>query len=156
MPSTIQLWNNLPLETKRNESFLSFKNVLKKQSVELAKNAKVYNYGNRKENIAHCQLRNKSSNLQAHLFNQHLSDTSTCINCGHTCEDNLHFFLVCPAYINHRTLLINSIQNNLNLNNLNHEQVLHVLLFGDRQLPYKTNCSIFQAVQQFIKSTKRF
>lgn len=64
----------------------------------------------------------------------------------------------CPTltYINHRTLLIRSIQNNINLNNLNHEQVLHVLLFGDRQLPYKTNCSIFQAVQQYIKSTKRF
>lgn len=76
----------------------------------------VYNYGNCKENIAHCQLLNKSSNLQAHLFNQHLSDTSTCNNCGHTLEDNLHFFpclsslhyffLACPAYINHRTFLI--------------------------------------------------
>lgn len=136
------------------------KMYFKKKSVELAKNVQVYSYGNRKENIAHCQLIkkliNKSSNLQTHLFNQRLNDTSTCNNCGHTCEDNLHFFLACSAYINHRTLLINSIQNNINLNNLSHEQVLHVLLFGDRQLPYKTNCSIFQAVQQYIKSTKRF
>lgn len=106
----------------------------------------VYNYGNCKENIAHCQLLNKSSNLQAHLFNEHLCDTSTCNNCGHTLEDNLHFFLACPAYIDHRTFLITSIQNNINLNNHNHKQVLHVLLFSDRQLPYKTNCSIFQAV----------
>lgn len=51
---------------------------------KISKNAKVYNYRNRQENIAHCQLRNKFSNLQAHLYNQHSSDTSTCNNCGPT------------------------------------------------------------------------
>lgn len=103
----------------------------------------VYNYGNCKENIAHCQLRNKFSNLQA----QHLSDTSTCNNCGHTLEDNLYFSLLVQLTLITEHSFIKIKKNNINLNNLNHKQVLHVLLFGDRQLPYKTNCSIFQAVQ---------
>ena len=67
LPSAIQLWNKLPLESKCIESFHTFKNVLKKPVVERTKN--IFNYGSRRENIIHCQLRNESSDLKAHLFN---------------------------------------------------------------------------------------
>jgi hypothetical protein len=41
-----------------------------------------YNFGIRKFNIIHCQLRNEASNLKAHLFNDFLSDNTNCPNCN--------------------------------------------------------------------------
>ena len=70
LPSAIQLWNRLPLETKCIVSFHTFENVLKKPVVERTKNVKIFNNGSRRENIIHRQLRNESSDLKAHLFNQ--------------------------------------------------------------------------------------
>ena len=75
--------NGLPLETKCIESFHTFKNVLKKPAVERTKNVKIVNYGSRRENIIHCQLRNESSDLKAHLFNQCLYQSASCDNCGY-------------------------------------------------------------------------
>ena len=51
LPSAIQLWNGLPLETKCIESFHTFKNELKKPTEERTKNVKFFNYGIRRENI---------------------------------------------------------------------------------------------------------
>ena len=58
LPSAVQLWNGLPLETKLIESFHTFKNVRKKPAVGRTKNVKFFNYGSRRENIIQCQLRN--------------------------------------------------------------------------------------------------
>ena len=156
LPSTIQLWNNLPLEIKCIESFSSFKNVLKKPTVDKIKDVKIFNYGSRKENILHCQLRNESSNLNAHLYHQYLSEIASCTKCGYPNENNYHFFLECPAYNNQRRILFESLQNVIELESMSPGQILNTLLFGDRQLPYKINCSIFEAVQLYIKSSKRF
>jgi hypothetical protein len=41
-----------------------------------------YNFGIRKFNIIHCQLRNEASNLKAHLFSDFLSDNTNCPNCS--------------------------------------------------------------------------
>jgi hypothetical protein len=46
-----------------------------------------YNFGIRKFNIIHCQLRNEASNLKAHLFNDFLSDNTNCPNCSGPLED---------------------------------------------------------------------
>lgn len=56
------------------------------------------------------------------------------------------FFLTCPAYIYKKWLLINSFQNIINITNHSSHQASHALLFGDGQLPYRTNCSVFQTV----------
>lgn len=82
-----------------------FKNVLK-HFVELAKkkNDKIYKYENRKDNVTHCQFKNRSSNLQF----------STNKDCGRICDDNVYFLFTWPAYINQKLLLIDSLQNNIN------------------------------------------
>ena len=65
-----------------------------------------YNFGMRKFNIIHCQLRNEASNLKAHLFNDLLSDNTNCPNCSGSLEDNNHFLLICPKFNNFRFILL--------------------------------------------------
>lgn len=61
---------------------------------KIEKNSHIYKNGNRKENIAECQLWNKLRCLQTHIFNQHLSDTSVGNNCEQACGDNIFSLLV--------------------------------------------------------------
>lgn len=82
IPSTIKLWNNLDAEIKDSSSLSIFKSKLKNQNIP--KTYKHYSFGNRKENIILCQLRNKASNLNAHIFKD--------LNCGSESEGNVHFF----------------------------------------------------------------
>lgn len=65
LPSTIKAWNKLPQDTKYCSSVASFKSKLSKN---LPKKYKLFDHGTRRENIIHCQLRNKASNKNAHLY----------------------------------------------------------------------------------------
>ena len=69
-----------------------------------------YNFGIRKFNIIHCQLRNEASNLNALLFKDFLSDNTDCANCRGPLEDNNHFLFICRKYNNLRLVLLDSIK----------------------------------------------
>jgi hypothetical protein len=74
-----------------------FKGKLKRMNIAKVKKKKpTYIFGNRRENIIHCQLQNKASNLNAHLIKDHITYNSLFFYCGHDFEDNFHFFLECP------------------------------------------------------------
>jgi hypothetical protein len=88
---TIRLWNTLPLTITESPSLNIFKNRLTHFYKTWNTNAH-YNFGIRKFNIIHCQLRNEASNLKAHLFNDFLSDNTNYPNCSSPLEDNNHFF----------------------------------------------------------------
>jgi hypothetical protein len=62
------LWNTLPLTITESPSLNIFKNRLTHFYKTWDTNAH-YNFGIRKFNIIHCQLKNEVSNLKAHLFN---------------------------------------------------------------------------------------
>ena len=78
----------------------------------------------------------------------------------------MHFFLFCPSYAAQRNTLFAKIleltENTYNLTNLEtltrieRFKVVHFLLHGDETLSYDQNISIFIAIHDFIKSTKRF
>ena len=106
--------------------FSHFKTVLKKPIVETTKNVKIFNYSSRRENIIHFQLRNESSDLKAHLFNQYLCQSASYNNCGYPYEDNYDFFFACLAFNIHRlTLYDNDLGiTNLSTNSLN--ELLHI------------------------------
>jgi hypothetical protein len=114
-----------------------------------------YNFGIRKFNIIHCQLRNKASNLKAHLFNDFLSDNTNCPNCSGPLEDNNHFLLICPKFNNFRLILLDSIQTLIPTNN-NIDINIDLLLHGNRSFSYDLNTEIVQAVHKFISDTHRF
>ena len=103
--STISLWNELPAPTKTCPSVETFKQKL---NSNLKKVPEYFHIGNRKENIALCQIRNEASNLNLHLYHHHLTDRINCPNYDCPCEIPAHFFIHCPEYNNQRQTLKNT------------------------------------------------
>ena len=150
LPSTIRLWNDLPLYVRNNPSLSSFRNALKK--LFCLQTNKLFDIGKRKSNIVHCQLRNNASNLNAHLKSHFLRDNATCDSCGHHTENSFHFFFQCPEFADHRTNLISGISEM----QLSVPVSLNLLLHGEKCLSFNDNKKIFELVQNYILETKRF
>jgi hypothetical protein len=91
----------------------------------------------------------KSSSLNHHLFQSHLSDSSQCA-CGDAIENNFHYLYVCPLFIRHRIQLFNSLRKFQDVLNLD------ILLKGSPILTVDENTEIFDAVHHFITGSRRF
>ena len=92
-------------------------------------------YSDRKSQILHTRLRTNCGSLFNDLFLKNISESPLC-SCG-SVENTQHFFLRCPRYIEHRTLLLNEVSK--------HQPVsLNLLLYGSTSLPYETNVVIFK------------
>ncbi|XP_021365288.1 uncharacterized protein LOC110458062 [Mizuhopecten yessoensis] len=148
IPSTSDYWNNLSIETKSSASIKQFKSLIQPQVTTPSYIKCFLEYGSRKVNIIHCQLRNRSSSLNYDLFKAHLRDNSTC-DCGNDSEDSSHFLLNCKKFDQSRNIMLQS------LDWYNEITVEH-LLFGDANLDYNLNIQICRSVQLFILSSKRF
>ena len=145
-PSVLDLWNHLDNDTRNGISLSSFRNKLNE---DIDRPPSYYSMGSRCSNIWHCQLRNEASNLNHHLFQSHLSDSSQCA-CGDDIEDNFHYFFVCPLFIRHRITLFQTLRNYQALLDLD------ILLKGSQELTSEENTEIFEAVHHFITTSKRF
>lgn len=66
LPSTIKLWNELPLQIRILPTVSSFKKAIKTYSLESQTNFMTLD--TEKANIIHCQIRNNARNLNADLF----------------------------------------------------------------------------------------
>ena len=64
-------------------------------------------------------------------------------------ENTYHFFFQCPHYRNSRTELFEAVSQYKEIS-------LDLLFFGDVSLSYDTNEKIFEKVQKYIITTKRF
>lgn len=95
LPSTIKAWNELPQDTKDWSLVASFKSKLNKN---LLKEKKLFDLGTRRENIIHCQLKNKASKLIAHSYEDFLNEDPSCQYCGNLYEATKNLFLSCPKY----------------------------------------------------------
>ena len=143
-PSTTKLWNDLPENVKNTKSISEFKRYISLQTNPVPL---YYYFGNRNEQIIHCQLRLKMSNLKQDLLNRHLTYDPSCC-CGSRSETAKHYILHCPLYTNFRATTIHTLPPP--------QQHLQTLLFGDRTLSNEDNIIIFNAVQSYIKQTCRF
>lgn len=148
IPNTSNSWNNLPTETKSSDSIKQFKTFLRPQNTILPHIKCFLEYGPRKTNILHCQLRNRCSPLHYDLYKANLRDDSYC-DCGHYPEDASHFLLYCKNHDQSRILML------LSLNWYKEITVEH-LLFGDTNLDANLNIQICRSVQLFISNSKRF
>ena len=148
-PSITQLWNNLTVETRNARSVTTFR---RKLYPNLERMPKHYYYGKSNPARYHCRLRNKCSNLNQHLFQNHIVLNPLC-SCGAGVEDVEHFFFACSKYRAQRIILTTELQKidvDFIVENLN------ILLFGEESLNYELNKKIFKLVQQFIFNSKRF
>ena len=143
-PSATDLWNELPESIQNSKSFGEFKKFLRKDDVSVPP---YFYIGNRKEQIIHCKMRIRMSDLQNDLFNRHLSDRKNC-ECGATKETALHYLLHCPQYIHTRHTTI------FNLPPLARQ--IGILLNGSSTLSLAFNNFIFSLVHEYIEKTNRF
>ena len=92
----------------------------------------------------------KCSKLNFHLFLLHVRDSAVC-NCGYDIEDENHFLLHCPLFMNERTILLQRLRHVINDVEIDCE----LLLNGCKDLELFTNQQIFIAVHNYIENTKR-
>jgi len=147
LPDCIRLWNGLSLDQRGIECLDKFKASIN-NNFKKSENNPLYNFGERKINIVHAQLRMGCSNLNSHLFNLHVIDEPKC-SCSYRLENNAHFFMDCKLYHNQRLNLIANIIPFCSFE-------LNVLLYGSKVLSLTDNLQIFSFVHEFIKESGRF
>ena len=140
LPSSISLWNDLPLEDRNLD-------VINQRQKFIP--IKLYQFGQRTQNIKHAQLRLRCSKLNAHLFLLHVKDSPSCA-CGFNFEDCEHYFMQCPLFLVQRQILQTKLQT-IGLGLVSCD----ILLYGSANLDVETNYEIFSAVHEFIRDTDR-
>jgi hypothetical protein len=151
--SAICNWNKLPTLIKSSNNYNQLKTFLLQKSK--SRPPCYYNFGPRYLSILHTRLRLGFSQLQAHLHHHHLADSPLCPSCNLSPEDSSHFLLHCPTHALPRIELLASV-NPIILNNDLDTSLTNLLLFGSSLLSVNYNRSIFQYIQNFIKSSNRF
>lgn len=103
-PITIRLWNTLPIEIQNNPSLNNFKKYLNRSNINIPD---YYNFGSRKGQILHSQLRLECSALKLYMFRRNICPSPLC-TCG-SIESNDHYLLYCPNYNVIRSETINKL-----------------------------------------------
>ena len=122
IPSSVSGWNNLNNNIRESDSYVSFRSTFKN---EVLGNAQVPSYfmkGQRRLSVLHARLRNNCSDLKSDLFQNHLTDSLSCI-CGNVNENAIHYFFECENYSNPRLVMFRSTRKF-------HPLSLNTVLFG--------------------------
>ena len=107
IPSTTMLWNSIPENIKQSSSTSELKRYLSISDTTVP----TYCYkGKRKEQITHCRLRLKMSNLNYDLEKRHLT-ADPASTCCHPYETAEHYLLYCPKYTVIRKATISTLHN---------------------------------------------
>lgn len=150
-PTMLNEMNSIASDLQNIRSSYQFKKLISPTPNSNTRTIDIFKYsGNREINIILCQLRNEASNLNNDLYNDYLSESSTC-SCGSSYETASHYFLECTLYTEHRTSLFQ---------NINHETHNHlsidVILHGCERCDENINKHILLSVTNYIINTRRF
>lgn len=146
VPTVVNEWNSLPLDTRDSSSLSLFKN---KTSKSLTVAPPYFSNGKRSTNILHTRLRhNCALNIDLHRCNIILSPLCSC----GMIEDAHQFFFSCPKYATVREEFFNKF---LRFDKI-HILESRTLLWGDDSLSVDDNKYLFSIVQIYIQGTGRF
>ena len=148
IPSSVSCWNNLNNNIRESDSYVSFRSTFKNDVLGNAQVPSYFMKGQRRLSVLHARLRNNCSDLKSDLFQNHLTDSLSC-SCGNVNENAIHYFFECENYSNPRLVMFRSTRKF-------HPLSLNTVLFGKSYLSDDDNFLLFQAVQQYIKDTRRF
>ena len=155
-PSTIKLWNNLDLETKKSKSLPIFKKSLLKKIRPKKKD--YFGIDDKDGTRLITLLRLGLSPLKKHKFDHNFKDTVSpvCLT-GDGIENTEHFLLLCSSYAIARTNLLQRVSSlsNMNINVLPRKRIVDILLYGDKSLTSDINQLILKESISYIKSTGR-
>ena len=147
IPKSIRDWNKLETSVKNADTLETFTSKL---DSDLCKVPKWFTSGDRRLSILHAKLRMLCSNLNDHLFSHiHVVDSPACA-CGYHRENNKHYFIDCPLFINERVVLLD------NLERIAFKPSISNLLYGNDSYSVKCNIEAFGYIQDYIRTTKRF
>ena len=78
--------------------------------------------------------------------------------CNTGIEDNAHFFLHCPSFVSMPNDLLGELSSfpDLNLNNIDSNDLLEVLLYGNSNFNEMQNRMILKVFIKYINATKSF
>ena len=107
IPSSTELWNQLPLQIRRETTLLRFETSLLRNIFVAPLVPKHFDHGNRKLSIIQARIRNRCSNLNQDLYLNRPRDTGVC-DCGSEREDAEHYFFKCHKYLHERCKLFRS------------------------------------------------
>lgn len=98
------------------------------------------------------QLRVNLSPLRSHKMHYNFIDTTSDIcHCNQGIEDTNHLFFSCPSYVTERAILMTSVNEILQKNNLNHlENQLQLYLYGRDFMNYTDNRNILLSTIKYI------
>ena len=91
-------------------------------------------------------------------MNHHFSDTPSnkCVVCNRT-ENLEHFFLLCSRFTAARFTLLDVLQTlKDDFNQLQSQEKIKLLLYGDTSLSFVTNKLLLEATLKFLRETDRF
>jgi hypothetical protein len=162
MPSSIRAWNKLNANIKGSTSIDSFKYHLKKHRGR--KKNKLFSKFNGAKAVNHSRMRMGLSGLQAQRHDYNHVPSPKCNYCGARKEDAMHFFLQCRTFVNMRATLMDKVLNLYRSCNIIwdlsrtivQKQLVSCLLSGDPRLNERENVKLFNLVQHYICSSKRF
>ena len=148
IPSSTELWNQLPVYIREENTLSSFKSSLLRNSFVAPTFPKYFVYGNKKISVIHARIRNKCSDLNHDLFLNRLRDNEICDG-GFEKEDAEHYFFNCRKYLNERRKLF---RNTHKFHPLN----LDTILRGRDSLTLEDNVNIFNSVHEYIRTQSVF
>ena len=99
------------------------------------------------------RLRLGFSHLREHKFRHNFADTlNPLCSCSLETEDTEHYFLRCQNNLSFRTTLMNDLNNiNTAIASLNPNNLLRVIIYGDKIFNRETNRKMLTASIKFIK-----
>ena len=157
-PNSLLEWNRLDPEIRESPSLSIFKKklLLKIRPVHNS----VYGIYNPKGISYLTQLRVGLSKLNYHKFKHNFVDTmSPMCPANDGIEDTEHFLLLCHSFNNNRRSLLAGVNEVFkavgNIVDPN-DNLLHILLYGDKNLSENANKQILDLTIQYILETKRF
>ena len=132
IPNTTLEWNDLPAEHRSHTNHKDFKKSL----IHLMGPEKpdpYFSFGSKLGNTLHTKMKLNASYLNCYRFTIGLIPAPTC-PCGHNKEDNDHYVLRCPLYVEDRGRLFRTLTTILgyDFTNLSTPDQIHLLLQGPR------------------------
>ena len=103
IPSSVTLLNNLPPDMISLQSLSVFKSIMM-QTFNVSDVLTHYLLGDRNMSVPHTRIRNQCSDLNFHLYLNHIKDNASC-SCGYPIENAEHYFFHCPRYTDQRIQL---------------------------------------------------
>ena len=156
LPQTIREWNKLDTSICQAPSYSVFRKAL----LDFIRPTANSTFGTNDVSGLKLltRLRVGFSHLREHKFKHNFQDTlNPLCPCSLEAEDTYHFFMRCQSFSNQRNVLFDDLNSiNSEILKMSENEIVQVLLFGNKSFSKDMNFRIITSSIRFIKDSKRF